>query len=456
MKILTTITLTLIILGLSLSSLYAQGYDIPDPAFRKVILKHLHKPYGELTSEDYKEISRIEHLFVSGEDVKSIEGIQNFTSLDTLFLFNLPVIDLSPATGLKNLQNLTVSEKSVTDLSCLSELKNLKSLSLWDTQIEDFSPLMSLANLLELNIETDRNIDTESLGDLKNLESLTISWGYGDFDIFPEDEDFDMDKPLDVRHISNLSKLKEIYIDYPKLVNYESLSNLKYLKTLRLSSRDKLNLSFLSEMHSLEALELNNSEISDLKPLAGLDNLESIRIEKNNLTDISPLFDMKGLTEVSIALNSDSGDVIKDQLKSLEQRNVKAKELYLSNSILTLRALGSSELAFQDENPEKNFGTWDQMWESEYIQQGYTTENIIDDYKIVVFEITPSEKNEAGEIIKEATFKIVAVPLDPSSGLEIYAIDESQIPKVWIGDDSQWDINNIDLKNQDQWMLLDD
>jgi hypothetical protein len=476
MKILATMTLALIILGVSISSLYAQVYDIPDPAFKKLILEELNKPDGELMAEDYQQIAGIEWLFVHNGDIKNIEGIQNFKSLVSLHFSKNPINDLSPVAELKNLEELIFTEMSkidlsplanleklediqifampITDLSSFSELENLKFLTLWETKITDFSPVPSLSNLKELYIDTDRNIDNKSLSKWENLESLKISWDYG---MIPEDEDFSKVAPLDVSQLSNLKKLKEIVIRYPKLINYESLSSLGNLKHLNLSYVDELNLAFISEMHGLETIELSNPEISDLKPLSGLENLESIRIERNNLEDISPLFDMKNLKEVSIALNPDSGDVIKDQLKNLENKNIKARRLYLSSvSTLTLRALGSSELAYQDQNPDKNFGTWDEMMENEYIQQGYTRETIIDGYNLVVFEATPSVKNEIGEIVKESTFKIVAVPLDTSSGLEIYAIDESQQPKVWIGDGSQWDIRNIDLNNQDLWVPVDD
>jgi hypothetical protein len=420
----------------------------------------------------------MKELCVYGEDIKSIEGIQYFKSLVSLNFTDTSVNDLSPLAELKDLEMLTISSKSkidfaplsflkklellyiydmpITDLLCFSDLKNLKSLSLSQTLIEDFSPVPSLSNLYGLFIVTDHQIDDKSLGKWENLKLLVVSWESMSFDRIPVGKDFSKVAPFDVSQISNLIKLETITIEYPKLVNYESLSNLENLKWLKLSSMDKLNLAFISELPGLQIIELSNPGISDLKPLASLENLEIIKIGRNNLENISPLFDMKNLKDVSIALKSDCGDVIKEQLKNLQKQNIKAKRQFPGNqNSLTVLALGSSQLAFRDKNPDKNFGTWDELMKSKYIKEGWTRETIMDGYSLVIFEVIPSEKNEAGEIVKNSTFKIVAVPSDPSSELDIYAIDETWELKVWIGDDSIWDINNIDLSNENLWVSAD-
>ena len=479
MKCLAIIILTFVFIGVSMNSAFANEYDIPDPVFKKLILEKLGKPDGELNPEDFDAMSKEKSLSLYDDDIKSIEGIQNYKSIHTLSLYHTQITDLTPLKDLKHLEIiditsnavidlsplanlekiywLTISDMPIEDLSPFSDLANLESLCLMNTKIVNFNPVPSLLKIKGLIIFTRQIVDSESIGKWINLEMLSISllnFDMMDIEETPEDKDFSNMMPFDLNHFSELIKLEALSINYPKLVNYKEISKLKNLKWLTLSSMDTVDLAFLSGLDNLEEIELDIPGISDLKPLSGLDNLQSIRIEKNNLDDISPLFDLKNLKDVSIVFKPGSEDVIKDQLERLKKHGVDAKRGFLDTScVLTLRALGSSQLAFWDENPEKNYGTWDELVESGYIREGWTRETMIDDYTIAVFEVTPSQKDEAGNIIKESTFRFVAVPSDLNS-YRIYAIDESQTPKVWIGNESEWDINKLDLSDEDLWMSM--
>ena len=117
---------------------------------------------------------------------------------------------------------------------------------------------------------------------------------------------------------------------------------------------------------------------------------------------------------------------------------------------LTLRALGSTQLAFADMNSGE-FGTWDDLMKQEYIQKGYDQSTIIDNYKIVVFNVQKSVKDEDGKIISPADFLIVAVPDDIKYELRTFAIGTDQTPRVWIGDSADFDIAKIDMTNPNQW-----
>lgn len=67
---------------------------------------------------------------------------------------------------------------------------------------------------------------------------------------------------------------------------------------------------------------------------------------------------------------------------------------YGTRAPLTMRALGSSQLAFQDQNIHHRYGTWKDMLATGYVQPGYTRSNMIDNYSISVWNVgygpTPS------------------------------------------------------------------
>ncbi|HYE78382.1 MAG TPA: prepilin-type N-terminal cleavage/methylation domain-containing protein [bacterium] len=96
---------------------------------------------------------------------------------------------------------------------------------------------------------------------------------------------------------------------------------------------------------------------------------------------------------------------------------------------ITLRALGSSQLAYQDSNLNKDYGTFQNMLDSDYIQKGYTRGNMIDNYSIAVFYRSSSTR--VGPYSgADSTFTIVAVPRSQKNRLRTFAICDDQTVRV--------------------------
>jgi prepilin-type N-terminal cleavage/methylation domain-containing protein len=102
---------------------------------------------------------------------------------------------------------------------------------------------------------------------------------------------------------------------------------------------------------------------------------------------------------------------------------------------LTLRALGSSQLAYSDQNLNKDYGSWLAMQNAEYIQQGYSRTNVIDNYSIVMFRVQTSAKdpNNPNYTASDSTFTIVAVPRSQKNKLRTFALGDDQTPRVYVG-----------------------
>jgi len=99
---------------------------------------------------------------------------------------------------------------------------------------------------------------------------------------------------------------------------------------------------------------------------------------------------------------------------------------------LTLRALGSSQLAYQDQNLAKNYGSWDNMIEPDYIQRGYSRGNMIDNYSLAVFFADNSASSKARNHFSnsDASFTVVAVPLNQRNKLRTFSICDDQTVRV--------------------------
>jgi hypothetical protein len=123
---------------------------------------------------------------------------------------------------------------------------------------------------------------------------------------------------------------------------------------------------------------------------------------------------------------------------SKERIHASLKQKIENRCKLTLRALGSCQLAYADQNRNKDFGTWRSLQKSEYIEKGYTRATIIEGYSISAFRACVSSRVD-GKSQGDSRFDIVAVPNQPNvHGLRTFGICEEQTPLVWIGRDSWW------------------
>lgn len=154
---------------------------------------------------------------------------------------------------------------------------------------------------------------------------------------------------------------------------------------------------------------------------------------------------------------------------------------------LTLRALGSMQTAFAEKN-KGNYGSWQELTDADFIQEGYNRTNMIDNYSIIAFEIKKATLCDLAEGTTNSSFTIIAVPrywrtmqnkrslrffprrhflgvnviftslpsyyTHRGFRLRTFAICEDQTPRFWVGVDSEWTTENINLRNEELWKPL--
>ncbi len=106
---------------------------------------------------------------------------------------------------------------------------------------------------------------------------------------------------------------------------------------------------------------------------------------------------------------------------------------WMSRAKGTLRSTGSSQLAYQGTNNDKNFGSFQGLQDSLYIAEGYNLGNMIENYSMTwtVYN-TPSMDGESSGIQGIHTFTIVAYPRDTYPGyLLTFGITEDQVVRVY-------------------------
>jgi len=96
------------------------------------------------------------------------------TCLETADFSNLPVSDLTPLAGLKNLKRIYLDSTRVSNLGPLARLTNLEEISFNNTPVRDVSPLANLTRLRRLVANQSLVSDLAPLAKLTRLQSLSL------------------------------------------------------------------------------------------------------------------------------------------------------------------------------------------------------------------------------------------------------------------------------------------
>ena len=307
---------------------------------------------NHLSGQAYADELRQLHC---NEQIDSVVGIDKFSGLEDLRIYNPNFTDAAPIAALTQLEWLDISygQSVFSDLAPLKTLSNLKYLRLAGSPVQNLDALRSLQRLEELNINSIQASDVSVVLELPRLRRLEICrlplnatpdfktldgleylrfCGYN----FLALEDFVTKLPASIRELdlhqngiqettafNNLKKLEDLRLDHNNISLVE-LNDLPELRSLSLwenpiaefkvVSTPKLNsiwagrnnltgLSSLSNLTSLQYIRLSENQIEDLTPLRELLNLGHLELQDNIITDVSPLAELPTVWELNLERN---------------------------------------------------------------------------------------------------------------------------------------------------------
>lgn len=274
--------------------------EFPDKAFEAAIRDKLNIHDRNIYFSDVKNITSLD---LTNQNIRSIEGLENFAHLKSLNLsyneigYNKPDC-LSPITRLDELENLNLSHNNIDDISYISNLVNLKELNLSDNNISDLdhSRNMYKDDNNTYYGETSDNVFTK----LTHIVSLDLSNSIVD--------NYSGDRN-DITSVSNLkviTSLVSLNLNGNNIGSLDSLQNLNNLTTLKLSDTDISNLDFIEKLTGITYLDISNNgsiDSSDLSPLKNLTNLKYLNASNDKIDDVSSLSGLTHLTTLYIEDN---------------------------------------------------------------------------------------------------------------------------------------------------------
>ena len=232
-------------------------------------------------------------LDVSTNRLLSIAPITSLPVLEQLDASDNQLTDLEGIKSLPaSLKYLGLSRNKLRDISWLGDLakrlgntSSLNTLYLMENQISDISPVGGFSKLKGLYFAYNR---VENLNGLQSLPSLEYMEAYDNFmqDISPIADFPTTIQYLDLRgnRIEDVSPLGRLA---PRLAA-DGNSGEAHLGALYLSRNRIRSIGALAKFKSIGALDLSDNIVADISPLSGV-KMESIYLANNPLTGIEAL-----------------------------------------------------------------------------------------------------------------------------------------------------------------------
>lgn len=216
-------------------------------------------------------LTNLTTLSVFKNAVTDITPIKNLTSLTSLYIDNNKISFTLDATNKDN--NKAISKNIANKDSIFNNLTNLKILFISNNNLKDFdlSFLAVLTNLTTLNLKDCKINSIENLRHkLTNLITLDIS----------NSKTPDKDEGIsDLSPVSDMKKLKFLYLNNNNISDISPLNDLKELEFLPMYAN---KISDLSQLTKLESNKEPNSELN-MKPSLKYVNLIDQRVTLDDI-----------------------------------------------------------------------------------------------------------------------------------------------------------------------------
>ncbi len=147
------------------------GVGITDANLEDCVRSHLSLAEGEITGELASELN---HLDCPTAGIETIDGLEHFTGLQSISLWENNISDISPLADLTDIEWLELGANEIDDLSPLAELTGLTRLGLSSNEIDNIDDLAQLTAMQWLHLDGNDITNADALSEMNDLTWLTI------------------------------------------------------------------------------------------------------------------------------------------------------------------------------------------------------------------------------------------------------------------------------------------
>lgn len=218
--------------------------------------------------------------------VDSLEGIEEFTNLQALYIRAKEISNIKKISDLEHLEVLVIEDGSrINNFGILSSLKNLKTIAITASNLKNIDFMEELTQLENVTICESSIKDIESLREYKNtLKQLTLLENYDITDYSVIDEFTQLEEvSLGVSYDNvlpsfiGMTKLKKIYVEGAEDISF--VGNAVNITELTLVYCNLEKIDVLTRLADLKVLHINDARtytksLSSLMQLTGLEVLD--------------------------------------------------------------------------------------------------------------------------------------------------------------------------------------
>ena len=228
-------------------------------------------------------------LYLSGAgiiDITSIKGLENLTDLEKLDLSNNQIREIKGLENLTSLKVLRLDKNRINEIRGLETLTHLRELHLNGNKIEELKGLEALSNLKILELWANPLI-----GDEKNIVYISSK-----------------DEPYEVYH-RHAQELVKFYQDKKEgKLEFVMISGKTYYKDYYLVNKGWGEETaefrrFYTKNHTLNLEDLKITDITKIEGLETLTNLKELRLKNNSIKEINGLETLTNLKNLYLGRN---------------------------------------------------------------------------------------------------------------------------------------------------------
>lgn len=271
-------------------------------------LDHIEQTYGLTTIPDsnQEELPADEELAAEYPDdttyidlvhlkVHSLESLhlERFTHLESLNLRDNLVTSLNylkalPDSSKESLQELDFYDNRIKHItSHLESFPNIETLDLSFNNIKHIKHLQNMTKLKELFFVQNRISKIEKLETLTAIENL----------------EFGGNRIEVIENLNHFVNLRQLWLGQNRITKLAGLQGLKNLRVLSIQSNQIEKIEGLDDLTSLEEFYISHNKITKLEGLDKLENLQVLDVTGNGISTIEGLDNLANLTDFWCSYN---------------------------------------------------------------------------------------------------------------------------------------------------------
>ncbi len=241
---------------------------------------------------------------VADNDPGNLRGYSGYVSISG------PITSLQGLQNCSSLTSLYLESNEITDLSPVSQLSALIGLHLdYNNTLSDLSPLSGLTGLQNLEVRSGNEITGDSLGSISTLLPLAPLVNLQEVEISGQ-------PVTSLAPLANMFNLQYLYMygvtgDPTFTGGITVVSNFKYLLLLEAAGRGITDISPAASLSSLQIVDFSYNSITDFTTVGTWTAAQSVILEYNNNNSPIPALPALGTSSAPVTLDL-SNNVIAD------------------------------------------------------------------------------------------------------------------------------------------------